>query len=850
MPTTFTALSNSNTDVQSAIDGAVAGDTVVIPFGTGNVTWSAFVNVPGKNIKLLGAAGTITTGTLLKISGAAGLNTLIHYTCENTSGFTAEIGNLELFGDMGKKLWIEGVTVLSQVGQVYSKGITVHDIRLSPACNHHMVVQGWVFGVMWHCEINEDLTLSGNETQIINHDKSPLSPVGTNGDYSFFELPAGKSSPIDTLEQWVFEDNIWHHSGACTDTQSGFGGGGRILCRHNTHWGVLAGHGTRESGGAQLGQRTAEQYNNHFLRDLPTTPAEKFISQGPAGLRDGEAIFINNFITVRSTGSFIGATSNWVGISAYGASTVPNFARFNYGADGLNVWDDNQKGDFTDPVGGKSHSVYATYSFDSPVSDPQLFSTDGKSHVVAGVETATPTTGAVFGDVYGTVTGGTYTFGGNPTITGATISGTNLPSDLAGYFDGFIIRNPSDLRTKQNPNCYTFILTSSGTPANATLVVAAGNPAGTAFPLDYTGVMELRKIRNYFHVPGIGQMTVQVQPNSDPMILVDGTKRFVEATPGGIWVIGNMRRIGLGTWQNEIPMTSGLPGGRFYHVFRDFHQLLGPASNYPSVTQGIRPGYPWDKTVAAGPGNPATRVGADFSNSFVAEAGEFASFFVQGAVVSTNVPYPHPLRQAPTSAAPSFTSPSSVTWATGVSSSFNVVATGLPLPSIAASNLPGGGLNASSFAPASPVDGTGTFSWGNPVAGVYNTIQFTAVNIAGTTNQTFTLTVTSPSVTLTSPVNATTFLQPATVNLAATATSGNPGGVTKVEFYQGATLLNAGGDTTAPYSYVWSGMADGTYVLKAKAYDSVGSFESSTVTITVATEVATPTAPASINIRA
>jgi hypothetical protein len=76
-----------------------------------------------------------------------------------------------------------------------------------------------------------------------------------------------------------------------------------------------------------------------------------------------------------------------------------------------------------------------------------------------------------------------------------------------------------------------------------------------------------------------------------------------------------------------------------------------------------------------------------------------------------------------------------------------------------------------------------------------------------------------PSVTLTQPADGATFSSPATVNLAATA-SDTDGTVTKVEFFNGTTKL--GEDTTAPYSFTWSGVTAGTYTLTARATDDRG----------------------------
>jgi hypothetical protein len=73
-----------------------------------------------------------------------------------------------------------------------------------------------------------------------------------------------------------------------------------------------------------------------------------------------------------------------------------------------------------------------------------------------------------------------------------------------------------------------------------------------------------------------------------------------------------------------------------------------------------------------------------------------------------------------------------------------------------------------------------------------------------------------PAVSLTQPAAGAAFYAPATVNLAASAT--DDGTVTKVEFFNGATKL--GEDTTAPYTYAWTGVAQGTYSVTARATDN------------------------------
>lgn len=73
-----------------------------------------------------------------------------------------------------------------------------------------------------------------------------------------------------------------------------------------------------------------------------------------------------------------------------------------------------------------------------------------------------------------------------------------------------------------------------------------------------------------------------------------------------------------------------------------------------------------------------------------------------------------------------------------------------------------------------------------------------------------------PSVTLTSPSHGVNYIQGAAIPLTASATDSD-GIITKVEFYDGTTLINT--DTTAPYNYNWATNEIGPHNLTAKVYD-------------------------------
>jgi hypothetical protein len=104
---------------------------------------------------------------------------------------------------------------------------------------------------------------------------------------------------------------------------------------------------------------------------------------------------------------------------------------------------------------------------------------------------------------------------------------------------------------------------------------------------------------------------------------------------------------------------------------------------------------------------------------------------------------------------------------------------------------------------------------------------------ASTTSAAISITVNNalPTVSLTAPVNGSTFTAAATINLAATASDSN-GTITKVEFFNGSTLIRT--DPGAPYTASVTGLTAGTYSFTARATDNDGAVVTSTAsTLTV-----------------
>ncbi len=131
-----------------------------------------------------------------------------------------------------------------------------------------------------------------------------------------------------------------------------------------------------------------------------------------------------------------------------------------------------------------------------------------------------------------------------------------------------------------------------------------------------------------------------------------------------------------------------------------------------------------------------------------------------------------------------------------------------------------------------------SFSWTGVAAGSYS-LTAVATNDAGmtTTSSAVAIAVDAPpGVALTGPVNGASFTAPANIPIAASA-SDTVGTVTKVDFYQGGTLIIT--LTAAPYSFTWTNVPAGNYSLTAVATNDAGtSATSAAVTIAVNSGVA------------
>ena len=98
----------------------------------------------------------------------------------------------------------------------------------------------------------------------------------------------------------------------------------------------------------------------------------------------------------------------------------------------------------------------------------------------------------------------------------------------------------------------------------------------------------------------------------------------------------------------------------------------------------------------------------------------------------------------------------------------------------------------------------------------------------------------APSVSITSPSQGSSFSAPASITISASGAD-TDGTIVRIDFFAGSTLL--GSDTTAPYSYAWSGVPAGSYSLTARAIDDDGATTTSAATGVTVTAPPPPPPP-------
>lgn len=152
------------------------------------------------------------------------------------------------------------------------------------------------------------------------------------------------------------------------------------------------------------------------------------------------------------------------------------------------------------------------------------------------------------------------------------------------------------------------------------------------------------------------------------------------------------------------------------------------------------------------------------------------------------------------------------------------------------------------------------YSWTNVPSGNHSLTAKATDNSGGTATSAPVMLVanTAPTVSISQPTDQTVFPEDSNLTINAAA-SDSDGSISKVEFYEGSTLLGA--DTSSPFAITWANVAAGTYSLTVKATDNLGSVAISsaitvvsnalpTASITSPTNNTTLNAPASFTVNA
>jgi hypothetical protein len=117
-------------------------------------------------------------------------------------------------------------------------------------------------------------------------------------------------------------------------------------------------------------------------------------------------------------------------------------------------------------------------------------------------------------------------------------------------------------------------------------------------------------------------------------------------------------------------------------------------------------------------------------------------------------------------------------------------------------------------------------------------------SLAATAGGTYTVDVTPPTASITSPINGATLRLGNTVPITVNA-SDTGSGISKVEFYVDGTLVAY--YTSGPYSYPWNttGLSLGAHTLQAKAYDAANNVTTTPLTNVTLADQTAPSAPGS-----
>jgi hypothetical protein len=308
--------------VQTAVNSALNGDTVVIPAGT--ATWSSTLTI-GKAITLQGAG----IGQTIIKDGLSGTTLLMRWTIP--ANLPSRLTGID-FQDGGTRVG-GGVAIIEFDGS----NINGSTLRVD---NSSFNLKGFVNFETIIGVVDHNVFWSNSASPLRINDTFWNDPTQLSGDKSWTDPPGYGSSQCLFIEDNIFSSSSSTPPG-CTDAYDG----ARFVLRHNTFNNniIPQNHGT-ESHGRGRGCRVMEIYNNTYIG----TNVNKFLG----GCRSGSVLFHDNNIS-----------GFWQDAGIFGFANQRLLYPFPvWGqADGTNPWDTNDTADHTgNGYGGGPNGVFAT----------------------------------------------------------------------------------------------------------------------------------------------------------------------------------------------------------------------------------------------------------------------------------------------------------------------------------------------------------------------------------------------------------------------------------------------------------------------------------------------------------
>ena len=282
---TIYANSNSQQDVQAAIDSASNGDRVVIP--NGGSTWSTPITI-NKSITLQGG-GSYSVNTNHEDNGSWPLTITFSSLPDYRSG-------IEISGTLGTFIRITGIHFTGSV----PGGTSGHGAILVETSNEaNWRVDNCKFNVSGNALTTQSSGLGGLVDHIYSYssgcdtDSRVIAMDNRNsfeGNWAFTQPVGFGSSNFLFIEDSTFWKTCTSGtpSTAVTDAQAG----GKFVFRHNyVKDAMLIWHGS-ESGAPQRGGYAFEIYNNEFYWTMPSWKYHAAIFD-----RGGTALVYNNIAT-------------------------------------------------------------------------------------------------------------------------------------------------------------------------------------------------------------------------------------------------------------------------------------------------------------------------------------------------------------------------------------------------------------------------------------------------------------------------------------------------------------------------------------------------------------------------